>query len=230
MANECDKAEYRACILDVVVLESDGTPEGGPEGRYVTDQFITVVATDVYDEGTAVVQRKACGGFALNAPAEPVFQRLDLTMTLTHPDPNLEATLMDMDILNATGRAAGLGDRSLGSLLTRHVSIELYTHRNDPDTQADDATYPYQRHLFPRTRWRRARIGEFSANGLQPDYVGIAYENANWKDGLDDGVGRAWPWGSAPSNKVHQSIPWGNPALGDLLPDVSCDFVAAVGS
>jgi hypothetical protein len=214
MAQQPCLPQVQACALRVTALAANGSPAPGASNGYVTNAFVSVAITPVYTDGDEIEQKNACGAVCVNYKSPDSFKRLDLSIQLCTPDPELVQLLAGGTVLGPafggiTG-AKGYAAPAIGVLPTTGISLELWTKRIDDG--ALDADSPYARWAFPLVN--NVRVGAWThENGpLLPTYTAQAYENVNWLNGgFND-------WEQA-SDRVFQ---WGPEAT---LPTVQCGYV-----
>lgn len=206
MAENTRLPQLAACRIRVAALDTNGVPSPGAGNLYVSDTFVSIGFTPVFDEGEEITEKNACGGIVLAYLTPPSFKRGDVTITLATPDPVLGAMLGGGSILT-DGERIGFAAPPIGQLNEDGVSIEVWTKRIDNGDLFADT--PYAWWVYPKVK--NLRLGDFTHEnaGLKPVYTGQSVENPNWYDGpLND-----WP---VESDKVFQWIPTVDlPALTD---------------
>lgn len=214
MANDCARI-VQACALRVTRLNSNGTIDAGADGSYVTDALTQLVVTPVITEGDEFETKNACGAVCVNVKDCDRLKRLDLTLGLCYPDPELMEILVGGTVLT-DGTATGYAFPAIGEQTCPNgVGLEIWAKRYD-STGAVNNNYPYEWFVFPRTYWQHgARTHE---NGpLTIELTGFATENDNWVDGPANDFPVA-------SDKVLQSIPTTD------LPDIQCGYVTVTST
>lgn len=214
-ANDC-LPQVHACVIRVTALEADGVPLPGADNMYVSDALTKLTLKPVYTDGDEIEEKNACGTVGVNYKGDDSFKRCDVELELLTPDPYLHALLIGTgDLLEPASGGVGFAYPSIGAITGNGVSIELWAKRID--NGALDATNPYAWWALPRVTNLRLGDREFSASAQKSPIVGQALENPNWFDGPDN------LWTEA-SDRVAQWIPT------DVLPDVSCGYVALAAS
>lgn len=197
MANDC-LPSIQACALRVARLDPNGVPTPGIDNLYVTDTMVTLTAEPQYLDGAEFEVQNACGDLVVNFLDVPRLKRVNITLNISAPDPELSELMAGGSVLT-DGAAVGW---EAPPLLTRiqpyGVSLELWTKRLADDGDLD-ATFPYFHWVFPRTK---LRIGakNFQNGPMDNPFSGFAIENPNWYDGpLGD-----WP---VSSDRVFAYLP-----------------------
>lgn len=199
MAQKPCLPQVQACRMRVTALAANGAPAPGASNAYVTSAFVSLAWTPVYTDGDELEQKNACGEVCVNYRGDDSFRRLDVSMQLCTPDPELVQLLAGGAVLSNAGGitgAKGYAAPALGPVTGNGVSIEVWAKRIDDG--ALDADSPYAWWVFPRVR--NLRIGDFTQENapLLPTITGQAYENDNWGNGgfndWDDASDRVYQW------------------------------------
>jgi len=204
--------QVHACAIRVAALGIDGVPAPGAQNMYVSDALTKLTIKPVYEAGTEIVERNACGAVGVDYKAPDSLKRADIELELLTPDPFLHQLLTDGGIaFAAAGGGEGFQYPPIGQLTGFGVSIELWSKRID--SGALDNTYPYAWWVLPRVQNLKLGDREFSETAQKSPFTGEAYENAAWFDGP------ANDWGD-PSDRLAQWAPT------TTLPTVNCGFIA----
>lgn len=212
--NDC-LAQLQACAVRVARLDGAGVPDPGADSLYVSDALIQLVANPVYEAGDEFTQKNACGNLCLNFKDQDKLRRVDVTLQLCTPDPEL-SELLSGGVVLTDGAAVGYGAPRIGVSSTPNgASIELWTKRVDTDGNLDDV-FPYAWWVFPKVHLR-PDSRTFENNPVNNQFTGFATENPNWFDGpVND-----WP---VASDRVFQWIPT------DQLPTADCGYQVLAAS
>lgn len=212
MPNDC-LPQVQVCAMRVARLDNNGVPLPGASNLYVSDALAELTATPVYTDGEEIEERNACGAVVVNYRGDDSFRRLDISLRLITPDPELSEMLAG-DRLVSGGRV-GWAAPPLGEVTGAGVSLELYSKRiDDGDLAIGD---PYAWWVLPKVKNLRAGDLTFGNAAIPMLFSGQAVENPNWFNGpLND-----WP---VASDRVIQWIPW------NALPDVQCGYVELAAS
>lgn len=180
MANDC-LPSIQACAMRVARLDPNGVPTPGVDNLYVTDGLITLTAEPQYRDGDEFEVVTACGDLGVNFLDVPRLKRLNITLNIVAPDPELTELLAGGSVLT-DGAAVGYEAPPLLSRIQPYgVSLELWTKRLADDGDLD-ATFPYFHWVFPRAK---LRVGakNFQNGPMDNPFSGFAIENPNWYDG-----------------------------------------------
>lgn len=215
MANNCARHVF-VCSLRVARLTSTGAPEVGANNLYVSDALVTLTITPNISEGDEFEVKNGCGEVCVNVKDCDRLKRLDLTMGLCYPDPELLELLVGGSNVLTSGDAVGYAFPQLGSgACPDGVSVEFWSKRYDV-AGAADSTFPYEHYVMPRTFWQHS-ARTFENGPVSVELVGFATENDNWFDGPEND----WP---VASTRVLQSLPT------NTLPTPSCGYETLVAS
>ena len=208
MANNCAR-QVQACAIRVARLDGAGVPDPGASNLYVTDALTQLGVEPVIAEGDEFEVKNACGEVCVNVKDCDRLRRLDLTLGLCYPDPELQELLAGGTVLTS-GDAVGYAFPELGAAACPNgVSVELWTKRYDTGGSLD-ADFPYEWYVLPKTFWQHS-TRTFENGPITIEFQGFAVENENWFDGpLND-----WP---VASTAVMQSIPTAT------LPTTACGY------
>lgn len=207
MANTCAK-QVQACAIRIARLEPNGVPDPGANNLYTSDALTQLTVEPVLSEGDEFEVKNACGAVCVNVKDCDRLKRLDLTLGLCYPDPQLLELLAGGTVLTS-GAAVGYAFPELGAeACPNGVSIELWTKRYDSGGQPD--AFPYEWYVLPRTYWQHS-TRTFENGPITVELTGFATENDNWYNGPLNN----WP---VASTSVLQSIPT------MTLPDTVCGY------
>lgn len=218
MSNDC-KPQVQACAMRVTRLTADGSPDQGANNLYVTDTLVTLTATPVYADADEIEVKNACGVVCVSSIGDDTFKRLDISLSLCVPDPEL-SELLTGGVVLTSGAAVGYGYPAVGTAPGSSVSIELWAKRIDTATGDIDSTYPYNRWLFPKVK--NLRVGErvFENGAFASPFTGRGFGNTEWLDGPEGD----WPYPAVGSDRVAQYIPVAT------IPDTACGYASATAS
>lgn len=180
MANDC-LPSIQACAMRVARLDPNGVPTPGAHNLYVTDGLITLTAEPQYRDGDEFEVVTACGDLGVNFLDVPRLKRLNVTLNIVAPDPELTELMAGGSVLT-DGAAVGYeAPPLLARIQPNGVSLELWTKRLADDGDLDP-TFPYFHWVFPRVK---LRVGakNFQNGPMDNPFSGFAIENPNWYDG-----------------------------------------------
>lgn len=214
MANTCSPW-VQACAMRVSRLASDGSPIAGSDDLYVTDQFTTFRIRTVKKTGDEFTVPNACGEDCVNYKAPDTYKRLDIDLGLCVRDPELMELISGGTRLSS-GAAVGYAYPALGSAGNDGVALEFWAKRLSGTTGQQDATFPYERILFPRAYLFHADW-EIANAPIVAAFSGFAIENPEFLDGPQN------DWTVA-SSRVVQSLPVAT------IPTPACGYQTALAS
>lgn len=207
MAQDC-AGSLQVCRLRVARLASDGAPDPGAGNLYVTDVLIRLNADPQVEAGQDFSLPNGCGENVVHYQDEDKITRLNLTMELAKPDPELIAILAGYETLLDGADVVGFKYPALqGSVFGPPVSLEPFSKAIVNGRL--DAELPYWHWAYPWTEWRPAGGPNLENAALVTNLVGRGLENDNW------GNGPANDW-DQDSDRVVQAIRAAD------LPDAEC--------
>lgn len=215
MANDC-LPQVGACRLRVARLGTNGVPVQGANNMYVSSALLSVAASWDIADATAITGTDGCGAEYINYTSPASLRKVNLTINLVTPDPQLSELLSAGDVLTS-GAAVGYSAPPLTALAESPVSIEVWARRIRAGKQ--DPTFPYAWWVFP---WvQNLRPDDFTLENapINPTFVGEAYENEGWYNGPTND----WPLPNA-SNRVFQWIPTA------AIPTAACGYSTIAAS
>ncbi len=197
MANTC-RAQIQSCAMRVARLDNNGVPLPGASNLYVSSDFISLEMSAELNEGEEFEAKNACGRDLFNFKDCDRIKRLNISLTLGTPDPQLTELLVGGSVLNDAGDV-GYAFPVLNAPLCRNgVSIELWARRITGGGSLDPNA-PYAWWVFPKVLLT-FNTATFENGPFQPAIEGYAVENENWNDGpLND-----WP---LDTDRVAQWLP-----------------------
>lgn len=214
MANTC-RAHVQACAMRVTRLEPNGVPDPGADNLYVSDALTRLEVTTVLSEGDEFEVKNACGEVCVNFKDCDRLKRLDITLGLCKPDPELLELLAGGTVLES-GAAVGYAYPAIGQTSCPNgVSIELWAKRIT-DSGALDPDFPYEWYVLPRV-YLNPTTRTFENGPITVELTGEAIENENWFDGPSND----WP---VDSDRVLQSLPT------TTMPTPTCGYQSLVAS
>lgn len=171
------------CALRVARLAADGTPDPGTDNLYVTDAMISLAADPEVEDGEEITEKNGCGKIMVDYKSPDVYRRLNITLGLAVPDPELIALITgNGSLLTSGGETVGYGYPRLYEAFPENgVSVEGWSKAILDGALA--AERPYWRWVLPRVRnWR---LGErtLEDGSTETTLEGHGIENPNWGDG-----------------------------------------------
>lgn len=216
MANsDCTAAHVQACAIRVTKLDATGAPLVGITSIYVSDALTQLQVETVIEEGEEFTVKNACGATCVNVKDCDRLKRLNLTLGLCRPDPELQASLTGGVVLTGDTvgglDATGYGLPKVGVAdCPNGVSLELWAKRYLPGGSLDP-DFPYEWYVIPKTFFNPGRR-TFENGPITVELNGFAVENENWGAGPD---------GDFPddTDRLMQNIPTTD------IPTVQCGFI-----
>lgn len=210
MSNSCARQVF-GCSLRVARLEANGVPDPGAGNLYVTDALTSLAVDPQIEEGDEHIVKNACGALCLNIKDCDRLKRLNLTLGLCYPDPELMELLAGGTVLTS-GAAKGYAYPEIGTTACPNgVSVEVWAKRFDSGG-APESAFPYEWYVIPRAYFQHGRR-TFENGPITVELTGFAIENENWFNGPLNN----WP---VASDRVMQSIPT------VTLPTPACGYQA----
>jgi hypothetical protein len=120
-------ASIAGVALRVTLLNADGTKQIGPSASYVTNQFVDLGITPEYEAGGEFVQKGADGSAMISFKSPDTLKRVNTTLTLVDPNPELTQMLAGGQLLSQTGVSVGYNSPKVGEVATPNgVAIEVW--------------------------------------------------------------------------------------------------------
>lgn len=208
--NDCASSIY-VCAMRIARLDDDGSILIGTENMLITDALAKLTWDPDIEAGTEHTQKNGCGDIKASLKKRDQVKRLNLTLDILSPDPDLQEILVGGTVL-ADGDGYAYPD--LGAISDDRVSIECWSRAVIDGDFA--TTNPYIWWAFPETQW------QYGARNLEEDYMGLPFsgtatENPNWFNG----PGNDWP---EASTQVVQHL------RTDDIPDTACGYQTTIAS
>jgi hypothetical protein len=185
MANEECAGQAQACLIRVARLDTDGSPLAGVSNMYVSSGLISMEWAPDVATGDELEAIDGCGNECLYYRAPDRVRKLDLTLTMCAPEPELMEMLGGGTLHALTGVVTGYGIPGSGTVGegVDDVSIELWQNIIVDGSIAGQARY-----VFPRTRnWHR------TGSTHQNDILDVSLEGFGVNAGLwVNGPGDDW--------------------------------------
>lgn len=168
------------CRLRIANLEPNGVPDPGAGNVYVTDAMVELGFELELSTGDDLEQKNGCGDICLAFRDCDRLKRLNMTMQICRPDPEIFAMTTGGETQVDGETVKGFAPAAVGAVCPNGVMIEAWTKAWDTSAQAVD--HPYWRWVFGKTTWQP---GPTTLNNglLVPTLTGFGYENPNAHDG-----------------------------------------------
>jgi hypothetical protein len=183
MANEECAGQAQACLIRAARLNADGSPDEGPGNLYVSSGLISIEWSPDVATGDELEALDGCGNECVFFRAPDRIRKLDLTLTMCAPEPELMEILAGGTVhaLSATTKGYGIPGTGTVGEGVNDVSLELWQN-----IIRDGSIIGQARYVFARTRnWRR------TGSTHQNDILDVTLEGFAVNAGL---------WGEGPGN------------------------------
>jgi len=179
MANEECAGQAQACLIRVARLDpTTGAPLAGDGNLYVTEAMISLEWSPDIATGDELEATNGCGEECVYFRADDRVRKLDLTLTLCTPAPELIEMLAGGTIHALSAVTTGYGLPAPGAISTGDTSIELWEK-----IIVDQSVAGHARHVLPRTRGWRQTGETFQNDVLSPVLEGFGVQAGAWGDG-----------------------------------------------
>lgn len=177
--DEC-AGQAQACLIRVARLDDDGAPLVGDGNQYVSEGMISLEWTPDIATGDELESTNGCGDECVYYRAPDRSRKLDLTLSMCTPEPELLEMLSGGTLHTLTGVTVGYGLPATGTIGegVNDVSIEVWERLFVGGSQIGHVRY-----VFPRTRgWRRT--GSTHQNDVYDTTLeGFGVDAGDWGDG-----------------------------------------------
>lgn len=215
MAAKC-LAAIKFCRMRVTRLNSDGTPNAGPNNSYVTAQPVSLQISPVKEEGEDRTRVGGCDCIVASYRGKDKLKWFDFSLELAVWEPALIEMMTGADAILDGSDPIGFwwsnqafdceGD------IQPPVVIEgwqVLQNGGGPDSQ-----WPYMHWVYPMSFWSPDEYtleNDFAA----PALVGYSQPNENWADGIYDDL---------PGSEVVGAL--GGGFYTDEIPAASCGYLS----
>jgi hypothetical protein len=180
MANEECAGQAQACLIRVARLDANGAPLQGAGYLYVSAGLMSLEWSPDVATGDELEALDGCGNECVFYRAPDRIRKLDLTLTMCAPEPELMEMLAGGTVHGKGTVTKGYGVPGTGTVGegVNDVSIELWQNIIVEGSVAARARY-----VFPRTRnWRRT--GSTHQNDILDVVLeGFSVNAGAWADG-----------------------------------------------
>lgn len=182
MAGNTCAASIQGCAMRVARLAADGSTPAGASNMYVTDQMVTLVAERETEAGEEIVVKNACGSNVVDVRDPDRTRRLNLTLGLAIPDPELLELMAGAVLSTTTGTSDGFGYPLLNTIPNQDgVSIEVFSKAIINGSLA--ATSPYWRWVLPKTYGWVFGSRTWANAAMTETLTGFGIQNSNFGNG-----------------------------------------------
>lgn len=200
----------QCCAARACALDADGTTKIGAASSLVFDSVVTIGMTPVYEDGTEIKEKDACGRTFVDVVSDPTLTRWDIDIDVWSQDPSyLKIVQAGGSILLPGGGLApqGFAYPDIGPVVGQ-FSFEFWQKIIRDNDQDPDLPWEW----FALPKLKNVKLGKIDVGGDKVSHRTLtaqAYGNANWFNGPGDD----WP---TTSDRPVQSIPTAT------LPTASC--------
>lgn len=183
-------ASIQGSVIRITRLNADGSTAVGPSASFVTRAFISVKITPQYEAGTDITTKLADGTIGIAYKTPDTLKRVNLTIGVENPDPELTEIMAGGVILGASqGYAAPLmGENAVPN----GVAIEVFSKAILNGRPA--AVNPYWQWLLPYAIMQNTGDKTIAEGVLGTEFSGYGIGNSNYATGSANTP--TWPWNS----------------------------------
>lgn len=205
MAGHDGAGQVQACLLRISRLESNGVPDPGAHNLYTTDALVRLGIDFDILTGGELSQVNGSGIECVYYKADDEYRKLNLTLEICTPDPELIELLSGAAVSYDGADAIGFSLPKKGDPKPQDVGIEAWSRAVIDGTQA--GTRPWWRTVLPKTlNWKFA--GFAIENGVRTVVLnGNGYQNENFFDGPGNDIPAAVDTESMYSQFRDDSLP-----------------------
>jgi hypothetical protein len=181
-------ASISGSVIRITRLNADGSTASGPSASFVTRAFISVKITPEYEAGIDITQKLADGTIGIAYKTPNTLKRVNLTVGVENPDPELTEIISGGVIL---GASQGYAAPNIGENATPNgVAIEVWSKAILNGRPA--AVNPYWHWLLPYTVVQGTGDKTIAEGVLMTEFAGWGVGNPLF--GLGSGNTPTWPW------------------------------------
>lgn len=209
------------CALRVAKLASTGAPDPGAENLYVTDTMMSLEVDPEVSDGEDIEEKNGCGKIIVDYRSPDAYRRLNVSLVLAVPNPELVALLTGHgQLLTKDGSTVGFDYPALFDAFPEDgVSIEGWSKAIVDGVLA--GTNPYWRWVLPKVKNFRLGTRTLEDGSSQTTLEGHGYGNAQWGDGpVND-------WDSIADEDIAGPLAFARDAT---IPEASCEYQELVAS
>lgn len=205
-------ASILGVALRVTLLNADGSKQVGPSASYVTNQFVDLGITPEYEAGGEFIQKGADGSAMISFKSADTLKRVNTTLTLVDPNPEITQMLAGGQLLSSAGVSVGYNAPKIGEVATPNgVAIEIWSKAIVNGKIA--ATNPYWQWILPYVQVTSTGERKIADGILGTTFTGWGLGNAafqspaapQWAFGTD----RPYGYARVASLPVFPAAGWG---------------------
>jgi hypothetical protein len=181
-------ASISGSVIRVTRLNADGSTAQGASASFVTRAFISVKITPEYEAGMDITTKLADGTIGIAYKTANTLKRVNVTLGIENPDPELTELISGGVIL---GASQGYAAPNIGENATPNgVAIEVWSKAILNGRPA--AVNPYWHWLLPYTVMQGTGDKTIAEGVLGTEFAGWGVGNPLF--GLGSGNTPTWPW------------------------------------
>lgn len=177
MAARDGASSVQGVMIRVTRLTLDGSID--PDFPVLTtDGFITASFSPQFEDGDEINEKAANGSVCVSWKADDTLTRLDFSLSLCTPDPEISSLIAGGGVIrDADGAVIGYTSVAAGSTVGNPVAIEIWSIANVGGKPATGT--PYWHWVFPYVKVRYEGDREFSNGLLANEFTGQALGNSS---------------------------------------------------
>lgn len=141
-----------------------------------TKGFISASFSPQFEDGDEITEKAADGSVCVSFKGDDSLTRLDFSLSVCTPDPEIAALLAGGNVLlSGSDEVIGYTSVGVGATVGNPVAIEIWSIANVGGKPASD--YPYWHWVFPYVKVRYEGDREFSNGLLANEFSGQALGN-----------------------------------------------------
>ena len=168
--------------LRVTALDATGKFVEGEKASYVSQSFISVSFTPEYEDGDEFTQKNAAGGVCVTFKAADTLKRINLSVAICDPNPELSSLLGGGTTLGTGPDVKGWSSPKVGEDPTPNgVAVEVWSRAVIDGKQT--GAQPYWHWIFPYAKMRESGERVVQNDILATEFEGWAVGNINFAAG-----------------------------------------------
>lgn len=167
--------------IRVTKLDATGKPLVGEESTYTTKSFISFSFTPEYEDGDEFTQKNAEGAVCVTFKAADTMKRINVTIAVCNPDPELSAMISGGILLGDTETLGWAAPKVGEDPVPNGVALEVWSKAIVDGKPA--AENPYWHWVFPYAKMRESGERVVQNDILATEYEGWSVGNINFGDG-----------------------------------------------
>lgn len=181
-------ASISGSVIRVTRLNADGSTAVGASAQFVTRAFISVKITPEYEAGTDITTKLADGTIGIAYKTPNTLKRVNLTIGVENPDPELTEIMAGGTIL---GASQGYAAPAMGTVgVPNGVAIEVFSKAILNGRPA--AVNPYWQWLIPYAVLDNTGDKTIAEGVLGTEFAGYGLGNPMYGTGSMNTP--TWPW------------------------------------